>query len=85
MWDKMLKHWDDWSYPLRPSEKDCNIYKILLNRYYGRTLLLGKTQELKHLVTDSVDRLNNQPVDWFDLPYKYSTTLGITANLLGAA
>jgi hypothetical protein len=66
MWDKMLKHWDDWGHPLRANAEDVAQYTELV---YGNSLLLGTTTELRHLATEHADKLTNG-YDWFNLPFE---------------
>jgi SAM-dependent methyltransferase len=77
-WATILKRFDEWTPPLRPTPEDVKMFKNQLDPY-GKTLLLGITSELQSLATIAVDH-NPHAVeahrthailgDWKDLPFK---------------
>lgn len=66
LWKKHATHWGDWmNTPLRPCPAEVIHFRQLV---HGRSLLLGATQELRHITTDLAD-INENGMDWLDLPF----------------
>lgn len=65
-WKGRAAHWDDWkNTPLRPNEQEVLAFEQVAT---GRSLMLGATLELRHLVTDFADLVENG-IDWFNMPF----------------
>lgn len=70
MWQEHATHWDDWkNTPLRPCASEVFSFEQLS---VGRTLLLGSTQELRHITPEFAD-INENGMDWLNLPFDDGT------------
>ncbi len=70
LWQEHALHWDDWkNTPLRPCASEVFSFERIAT---GRTLLLGATQELRHITPEFAD-INENGMDWLDLPFDDGT------------
>ena len=70
LWREHATHWDDWkNTPLRPNSAEVLTFQRFVG---GRSLLLGSTQELRHLTTELAD-INENGMDWLNLPFPDGT------------
>lgn len=76
LWQQHATHWDDWkNTPLRPCDAEVRSFEQLA---LGQTLLLGSTQELRHITLNFAD-INENGMDWFALPFRnasFNTVIG---------
>ena len=70
LWQEHALHWDDWeNTPLRPCASEVFSFERIAT---GRTLLLGATQELRHITSEFAD-VNENGMDWLNLPFDDGT------------